>query len=93
MARNIGTPSTQTVQRRRELFRTEIEVQGTDAAPVINVRGHAQYVARDANGAEVGRQGGYVTVVLSDAEITGSLRAGLIGLLNRLDTVALPGES
>lgn len=92
MPRNIGTPAAVTAQKRRETFRIEVNIAGTDATPVYTMIGHAIYVTRDAGGAEVGRQDGHVSITIADAQITGALRTGITNLANRFDTVVLPGE-
>ena len=92
MARPIGTAAVVTTQKRRETFRIEINAGGTDAAPIFTMTGHANYVTRDAAGVEVGRQEGYVSLPIADAQIAGALRTGIANLFARFDTVALQGE-
>ena len=64
MPKNIGTPKSITAQERREVFRIEVEVGGTDAAPEYQARAHAALVTRDDAGNEIGRKPGHVTVQL-----------------------------
>lgn len=92
MPRNIGSSTNITAQKRRETFRIEVETGGTEATPVYTVRGHAFYITRDGSGNEVGRDVGHVSITIADAQITGALRTGLANLVNRIDTIAMPGE-
>lgn len=92
MARNIGPSSPVTAQKRRETFRLEIVIGGTDSSPTYTMFGHSVYVTRDAAGIEVGRSIEVVTIPLADSQITGALRAGVTNLTARFDTIALPGE-
>lgn len=93
MSKIIGTSSSITAQKRRETFRVEINIGGTDALPIYSLVGHAVYVTRDANGVEIGRQVNYVSMPVSDSQITGALRTGITNLVARFDTINLPGEA
>jgi hypothetical protein len=92
MAKNIGSPANLAVQKRRETFRIEIEVGGTDAVPAYTLRFHGVYVQRDAAGNEVGRGAGYVTATVDDASIPAGLRNGIANLVARADAANLPTD-
>lgn len=92
MAKNIGNPTTATLQKARETFRLEIDVGGTPTAPIYTLKGHANYVQRDANGVEIGRAPGYVTVVVDDASMPAGLKTGIANLIAKLDSIALPTD-
>jgi hypothetical protein len=92
MAKNIGGPVALTVQKRRETFRIEIEIGGTDAVPVYTLRMHGRYVERDAALNEVGHADTIATVVVDDGNIPAGLRTGIANLVARADAASLPTD-
>ena len=86
MALIIEPASNRSVVKRRECFRIEVEVGGTDAVPVYTIRGHCFLIIRDSvTNDELGKLPGTKTITIENGQIGAALRTGIGNLVNRID--------